>query len=401
MNMIEKAKQKRWAVLEDVKTMVEGAEKEERSLTAEEREKRDKMMADVQEMAKDIEAMEKLRDEEVRNMKVTQNDPEKDKAEWRSLGEFIQAAVTNPSDKRLKGRHVEDRAQTLGQGTEGGFLVPDQFANELLTVQPDEAIVRPRAKVFTGGESDIHVPAVRYSGNNMYGGVAVNWIDEGAAKPETEVVFKRITLHSYEVAAHVEVTDKLLRNTSMIDTVVRDMLRGALIDAEEDAFLNGAGGVQPTGIIGHAATIGVARAVGAAVAYTDLVDMVARFRGRNPVWVISRGAMPDMLTMVDANGNLVWQPNARDASPSRVMGYPVLYTDNSPALGAAGDVLLADFSQYLIKDGAGIAIASSPHVQFLNNITVIKAFKTVDGSPWLLGPLPTTPTTSPFVQLNA
>lgn len=398
---IQRVKEKRWGVLEEIKAMVATAEKEERSLTADEREKRDKMMTDVQEMSNDIEQLEKLAEEEARNMKTGNPDPEKDKAEWRTLGEFVQAVASNPTDQRLRGRFIENRDQSLGVGSEGGFLVPEQFATDLLTVGPDEAIVRPRARIFTGGESDLHVPAIQYSGNNMYGGVSVNWIDEGAAKPATEAEFKRITLHAYEVAAHVPVTDKLLRNTSMIDTVVRDMLRGAIVNAEEDMFLNGAGGVQPTGVIGHASTVTVARTGAAAVVYADLVNMYQRFRGRRGVWVIARNVLSELMTLVDANGNLVWQPNARDGNPGTIFGFPVLISDNSPALGVTGDVLLADFSQYLVKDGAGITIAASPHVQFLNNTTVIKAFKTVDGTPWLTGELPTNPTTSPFVELEA
>lgn len=62
--------------------------------------------------------------------------------------------------------------------------------------------------------------------------------------------------------------------------------------------------------------------------------------------------------------------------------------------------MLADLSYYLIGDGDGISIAVSPHVKFLENMTVIKAWKTVDGTPWLNAPLPTTVPTSPFVQLN-
>ena len=376
---------------------IDALEKEIKSLTEERaeietKEKRQSMAAGIQ--SGDLESRKIEKPDDGKDNKIY---AEPKQPEWRSLGEFIHTVASNPTDGRL----IESRDQTLGTGSEGGFLVPEQFATQLLTVEPDEAIVRPRSRIFTGAESDLHIPAIQYSGNNMYGGVAVQWIDEGVAKPETEAEFKRITLHSYEVAAHVPVTDKLMRNTSMIETVVRDMLRGALVNAEEDTFLNGAGGVQPTGIIGHAATIGVARAAGAAVAYADLVNMYQRFRGRKGVWVIARSVLSELMTMQDAAGHPIWQPNARDGKPGTLLGFPVLISDNSPALGVAGDVLLADFSHYLIKDGFGIAIEASKHVQFLNNVTVIKAFKTVDATPWLTGVLPTTPTTSPFVQLNA
>jgi HK97 family phage major capsid protein len=391
-------------IIKQTRELIETAETEKRALTADEKEKREKMLLDIQEMKSDIAAEEILQEQEAKRAKVP-DDPEKDKAEWRSIGEFVQTVAKNPNDKRLRGREVEDRQQSQGIGLEGGFLVPDVFANTLLTVSPDEAIVRPRARVFGGGTStgfgELHIPALQYSGNNMYAGAVVQWIAEGQVKPETDIEFKRITLHPYEVAAHVQVTDRLLRNASMIEQVVSTQLRGALIAAEENAFLNGAGGVQPTGIIGHAATIGVARAGVGAVIYQDLADMLAVFWGKRGVWITGRDMLPQLMALQDPNNNYVWQPNARDGNPGTIFGMPVLFSDDSPALGADGDVVLADLSNYLIGDGGGVAIAASSEFMFTSNMTVIKAWKLVDGSPWLTGPLPTSIPTSPFVQLDA
>jgi HK97 family phage major capsid protein len=290
-------------IIKQTRELIETAETEKRALTADEKEKREKMLLDIQEMKSDIAAEEILQEQEAKRAKVP-DDPEKDKAEWRSIGEFVQTVAKNPNDKRLRGREVEDRQQSQGIGLEGGFLVPDVFANTLLTVSPDEAIVRPRARVFGGGSStgfgELHIPALQYSGNNMYAGAVVQWIAEGQVKPETDIEFKRITLHPYEVAAHVQVTDRLLRNASMIEQVVSTQLRGALIAAEENAFLNGAGGVQPTGIIGHAATIGVARAGVGAVIYQDLADMLAVFWGKRGVWITGRDMLPQLMALQDA-----------------------------------------------------------------------------------------------------
>lgn len=403
MRNIEEMRAKMFALVDSVRELT----KEDRELSAEETEKRDKILGDVRRMEKEIEAEVEL--QRVEAQKAKQNhDPEKDRAEWRSLGEFVQTIYTNPSDRRLKGREVELRQpppQEMDTGAAGGFLVPDQFSQDLLTVQPDEAVVRPRATVFPGGsDADFHIPALRYSGNNMFAGAEVDWIDEGVAKPETDVTFKRITLHPFEVAAHVRVTDKLLRNAPVIEQIVRTQLRGALIDAEEEAFLVNAGVVAnaPTPIIGHGSTIEVNRAGAGAVAYGDLVEMFYQWRGRRGVWIINRAVIEELMNMQapGAGQELVWQPNARDGNPGTLFGMPVLTSDHSPALGLLGDVVLADLSYYLIKDGVGVSMAISPHVHFVNNITVIKAFKTVDGIPWMLGPIPTTPASSPFVVLD-
>jgi HK97 family phage major capsid protein len=63
-----------------------------------------------------------------------------------------------------------------------------------------------------------------------------------------------------------------------------------------------------------------------------------------------------------------------------------------------------DFSYYLVRNGAGPFIAASEHVYFLNNKTVVKAFGSIDGQPWLKEPLTLddgATQVSPFVILKA
>lgn len=335
-----------------------------------------------------------------RRQRATAAEPRESKEGFRSLGEWFVTSITNPDDPRLQ--EVRQANQSMGVGEQGGFLVPDEFSTDLLTVSPDEAIIRPRARVLPGqGDAQLSIPAIQYSGNSMYGGVEVNWIGEGDLKPQTDMQFKQVTLEPNEVAAHIRVTDKLLRNAPAMEQIINTQLREALIAAEEDTFLNGVAANQPSGIIPAAATIDVNRAVADQVAYDDLVDMFSVFRGRRGVWVINRGVLPQLMSMTDAGNNLVWQPNARDGNPGTIFGYPVLFSDHSPDLGDTGDLLLIDPSYYLIRDGIGVSIAASGHVGFTNNLTYIKAFKTVDGAPWLTGPLPTNPDSSPFIALEA
>jgi hypothetical protein len=66
--------------------------------------------------------------------------------------------------------------------------------------------------------------------------------------------------------------------------------------------------------------------------------------------------------------------------------------------------VLVNCEYYLIKDGSGPFVDSSPHVHFTSNRTVIKIFWNVDGKPWLSEPLhlegSKTNTISPFVVLK-
>jgi len=319
-----------------------------------------------------------------------------DAPEWRGFGEFLQAVRWNQSDPRLSYTKLEGKAEervlSMGVGVAGGFMVPRQFRPELLSVDPQGAVVRPRATVIPAGDppdAAIDIPALDQSGaRGVYSGVQVTWIGEGVAKPESEPQFLRVTLDPNEVAAHTIVTDKLLRNSDAAGALVSTLLRRAITAAEDWDFLRGPGGARPQGVIGHAGTVNVARAGAGAIGYADIVNMYASVLMGGPlVWVASPTALPQLMAMVDAGGNLLWQPNAREGAPGTLLGIPVLINQRSPVLGANGDLLLADFNYYLIKDGSGPFVDASPHLLFLRNETVIKAFWNVDGGPWMTTPL--------------
>jgi HK97 family phage major capsid protein len=329
--------------------------------------------------------------------------------ELREFGDFLQTCRWNPGDPALRSRNSgQKRDLNMGFGAQGGFIVPEQFSNVLKMVDEQSAIFRPRAQVIPAGDppdAAITIPVLDQSGaNGVYAGVVVQWIAEGGAKPETEPAFSEIKLEPKEVAAHVVVTDKLLRNSAAAGALVQSLLRKAIIGAEEDAFLSGNGAGQPMGIIGHPAAIQVARGAANQIAYTDVIAMYARAKfGGRLVWIGSQTCLPQLMNMADLGQNLVWQPNAREGAPGTLLGIPFVLNDQSPTLGSEGDLMLVDLDYYLIKDGSGISISASEHPLFTQNRTIIKAFWNVDGQPWLSTPLLArdgVSTVSPFVVLQ-
>ena len=331
--------------------------------------------------------------------------------EYREFGEFLQTVKWNPHDSTLRRKEVgdkESRTLSMGVGASGGFIVPEQFDYNIRMIQDQEAIFRPRCQVIPAGDppdAAITIPALDQSGaKGVYSGVNVRWIGEGEAKPETEPSFRDIKLEPHEVAGHTVVTDKLLRNSAAAGALVMSLLRKAIIAAEEDAFLRGDGIGKPLGIIGHPAAIRIQRANANQISYNDVVAMFARAKfGGKLLWIGSQTVLPQLMTMVDAGNNLVWQSSAREGTPGSLLGIPFTLNDQSPVLGSEGDLILVDLDYYMIKDGSGISITMSEHPLFTQNRTIIKAFWNVDGQPWLTTPLlqrDGVSTVSPFVVLQ-
>lgn len=348
--------------------------------------------------------------------------------EFETLAEFCTAAIANPNDPRLaslfrsRGNFHDDgegvRAeQRMDSGQTGGFLIPTQFRQTIMAVAGPQSIVRSRATVIPAGsppDSEIEIPALDQTGaspSNVYGGVSVSWIAEGGAKPETDADFRLISLKPQEVAGHIVMTDKLLRNSAAAGAYVASQLPKALAYAEDAAFINGNGIGKPQGFIGSGAAYAQARETASSVSYVDLLQMLSRLLqlGGSPVWIVNRALMPVIAQIQDNSGGtgvgayIFTSGNMQAGIPDTIFGYPVIWSERSPAVGARGDVALADLSGYLIKDGSGPFIAYSEHVYFLNNKTVVKAFTNVDGKPWLTEPFEGQDgrTSSPFVVLAA
>jgi HK97 family phage major capsid protein len=317
-----------------------------------------------------------------------------------SLGDFMAAVCYTP-------QILAELRMDVGQ--QGGFLVPPEFSAELLKFDPESVLIRPGARVIPAGPSpdaSVTFPALNQGALGVHGGVTVAWLAEGGAKPETEPRLHQVTLNPREVAGHIDVTDTLLRNSGA-GSLIAQMLRDAIFEAEDAAFISGNGIAQPQGILGAPGTITVNRAGAGAIATADTLNLVQALHPSSvgtAMWICSQSAMTQIAQLADANNNAVfYQGNATQGLASTLWGIPIKFTGKVPTLGNQGDLMLVDRRHYLIKDGVGPLVASSEHVNFLNNRTVIKIFKTVDGQPWNRAPLTLedgATQVSPFVVLN-
>lgn len=181
----------------------------------------------------------------------------------------------------------------------------------------------------------------------------------------------------------------------------------------DDAIINGTGAGMPLGILNSKALVTVPKEAGQAagtINVQNVVNMWSRCWGRsrqNAAWYINQDIEPQLFTMslaVGAGGVPVYMPaSGVSGSPySTLFGRPVIPLEQCETLGTLGDIILADFSQYLLIDKGGINAASSIHVRFLYDENVFRFIYRVDGQPvWNapLQPFKGSNTLSPFVAL--
>jgi HK97 family phage major capsid protein len=207
---------------------------------------------------------------------------------------------------------------------------------------------------------------------------------EAAALGEDNITFEQLKWDIVKVGGVVDVSNELADDAPAVDTLLRQVFQIAIDGKLEHYILNGTGAGQPTGILPSACSIGVTTATNNIFAEADAMAMLARFkvvnRSRNAIaWVMHRGVIPDLAAFTASDRDMVeW----RGGLSSTLLGYPILYSEHMPQ-DDNDDVLLADFSGYLLFDRQQLTVDFSEHAKFENDLGVWRYKIRVDGMPWL------------------
>lgn len=377
--------------------------------------------AQLEELRKEAQAMAQLeKDAEV--AKQTKQVPQQNGAPktFKTWGEFLMAAHAYSTgeykDARLTRFTEETKQSTMVEsvGASGGFLVPAEFRAELMAVMGERSLVRGRATVIPMARREVLIPTLDQEGTtsgvpHWFGGMQFYWHEEAQEKTLTEAKFRQIKLVAHKLIGYTRASDELLDDSAIsLEAFLGGPMgmAGGIAWMEDWAFINGSGAGQPLGVIPAPATITVAREVQHSVTYTDLTTMVENFlpSGRG-VWFISQSCMQELLTLNGPSGNpsYIWA-NAVNGAPGTLLGMPVIWTEKCPRIGTAGDVILADWSYYLLGDRQATTVESTKFDRWRYDETSWRAVHRVDGQPWLGAPLTYqdgTTQVSPFVILGA
>ena len=152
-------------------------------------------------------------------------------------------------------------------------------------------------------------------------------------------------------------------------------------------FLRGMGVGEPLGVLNDPALITVdaePEQDAASIIYENVINMLARLHVgcfNRAVWVINPTCIPQLLTLYITtvlSGAPV--PVLREVNGGwQLLTRPVLMSEKLPALGTTGDIILCDFSQYVVGLRQEVTLEKSGHVRFMTDETVWRAITRVDG----------------------
>ncbi len=313
---------------------------------------------------------------------------------------------------------LKNAAASSGEPASGGFLVPEAFRAELLSLSLEASVVRPRARIVPMETSRVVYPFIDDTSHatNVFGGVQGYWTPESGQMTDVAATFGRLALEAWKLTAFANVPNELIADSALsFEAFIRSTFPQALAYFADVAFLSGNGAGQPLGILtaGNAARVSVAKESGQdadTILWQNIVKMYSRMLPQSlgsAVWVVSPDTFPELATMalsVGTGGGPVWINSGVGGPPATILGRPVVISEKVENLGDQGDINFIDFNYYLVGDRQAMTVSSSEHFRFQNGETSFKFVERLDGRPWLqsaLTPRNGGPTLSPFVTLDA
>jgi HK97 family phage major capsid protein len=341
------------------------------------------------------------------------------------VAEMSQGRKMDPRLLRIKA--VEEAAIKANGANESvpsdaGFLVEPTIGQEIITpiheTGPFSSRVRRLPVSSNSNFGYINgIDETSRATGSRWGGVRGYRIAEAATITSSRPKFRRVNWELKKFAALMYATDELLMDAAQFNAVANQSAGEEIAFMVNDDIVNGTGTGGPQGVLQSGALVTVSfREDVNKISHADVVSMWQRMLPRNKknaAWFCNSDVMPALNKLYFTGTTSVLSPYI-NYSPEGVLmmfGKPVIETEFNPALGtsggAAGDLLLADFSDYLFWDKGDVQAATSIHIAFLTDEQAFRFVYRCDGqSAWASPITPykagaTVLTQSAFVVLSA
>lgn len=368
---IRELRQQRANLVNNARELLDRADQEKRSLSADEDQQYSRIMTDVENIRQKIEREEELerlegetRGHGPQNPLNHNPTPNPQRSNPRDTDEYRSAFRRFLRDGKDSLTVDEIRAMQADNESGGGYLItPQQFVSELLAKVTEDTPFRQFARVFQlKTAASLGVPTLDRSTDDA------EWTAELTVGGETEVSFGKRELRPHPLSKEAKVSNKLLRVSSMdVEAIVRGELSRIFAETMEKAYMTGDGIAKPLGIF-TASTDGISTArdistgnTATSLAFDGLKSAkygLHQKYWRNARWIFHIDAIEQVSKLKDSNGQYIWSDSVVDGEPDRILGFPVTISNFVPNTFTTGKYVgaLADFSKYWIADSLEMQI---------------------------------------------
>nr|DAH98286.1 MAG TPA: major capsid protein [Caudoviricetes sp.] len=354
MNTILELREKRSKLWNNAKDFLDSKRSSDGLISSEDAAIYDKMEADVVNLGKEIDRLEKQSAIDMELSKAV-GSPILEKP----LAKKIKTGRASDEYKKdflnvLRGKPQIYNVMQESIDADGGFLVPEEFENQIVTALEENNVIRSIAKtITTAAERKIPIAATHS---------VAQWTPENGAYAESNPTFGQKTIDAFKLTDLVKVSTELLQDSMFnLESYISSEFARAFGIAEEQAFCTGTGVGQPTGIFTeNGGEVGITLSSASNITCDNIIELVHSLKSpyrRNAVFLMNDSTVSMLRKLKDTNGAYLWQPSLQAGQPDRLLGYPLYTSPYVPTVKAAAmPIAFGDFSNYWIADRMGRSI---------------------------------------------
>lgn len=249
----------------------------------------------------------------------------------------------------------------------GGHLLSPNIQKMMIDEIENNCIMRKICSVQEISSSSLDV----IDGSNM----TPSWINETGTINDTDTsIFSKTTINTFDLVAQPKVSQKMLDDSAInIEEWLAVRLAQDFIEAEENAFINGAGstGNQPTGILNYVNSDDDIESITSTntskrFTETDVLDLYYSLNDKyvnNASFLMPRSAMKSIRQLKDStSGHYLWNPALLAGQEDTLLGSPIYQSSFVPAVDkSTKSIIFGNFKYYQIVDRVGVRILRDPY----------------------------------------
>ena len=343
--MLQELLDKRAKLVKDWRDFLD---KQEGGLNAEAKAKSDKMEADIDALDAQINALKKQQ-----KLEQKLNEPLNEPIFGDVKGSDNKFTYKNAFERFVRGNLTSDFKAVLSEGTgsEGGYLVPEEYQKTILEKLAELSRTRAISTVISTSSTR----------NIPIGGELPNfaWVDENGAYGESNTSFAKAQLGAYKVGGIIKVSEELLQDSAIdLETYLSGLIARGIASIEGNAFAIGDGSKKPTGYTNKTADITLSTTDG--VTADELIDIYFALKApyrANATWRLNGATLKLIRKLKDNNGSYIYSPAMQVGERDILLGRPIEEDPYLPVPGANNKIItLGDFSYYYIADRGNMEI---------------------------------------------
>lgn len=267
------------------------------------------------------------------------------------------SGLTNEQRQMLRRGYVENRVQTAGTDSAGGFTVPTTLANFIVSTMKDWGPMYDpgiTTELVTSSGNAFDIPTNDDTGNTA----ALKAEGDDLTDDDSgDLAFGEKNLNAYVYATPwLKISFELLQDSAFnLEQFIGRKLGERLGRIANQRLTIGTGSSQPNGIV-TAATLAFTAAAAAAITADELIRLqhsvnAAYRRSPRCGWQFADTTLEAIRKLKDGQGNYLWQMgDVRIGAPDILLGKPYWVNDDVPAIAAsARSVLFGDMSAYIVR----------------------------------------------------